>query len=811
MAAGGGVLRPHWRSLIAAMASLPPGLMAERAARARGHFAEADAFLSIYGQDEHRPAWSFDLLPLIIPEREWSSLEAGLAQRAQLLDLVLADLYGPQRLIAEGAVPPGLVFGNPEFLRPVRGLLPEGAPHLHVYAADLIRLADGRWRVFADRTQTPAGIGYALRNRAIMARTFPEAFRAAPVRRLRPFIDLWKASLFGLGRTDAEPRIVLLTPGPYYHAYFEHVHLAREMGVTLAQGSDLTVRHDGVHLKTLDGLLRVDVVYRRVDGPFCDPLELRADSALGVAGLLGAMAAGQVAVVNLPGTALVETPAFAPFLPLLARRLLGQELALPSVASWWCGQAAGRAALDADPEGFVLRPTFGSDPEPHRLDLLAPERRRELRRGVDAAPEAWVAIERAEHSMVPTLGDGAMEPRPVLLRVTLVRQDGTWMALPGGAARTVEGDALYRGSLRHGGTAKDVWVLTTEDEFAFVPAPPRAPSAFVRPAGIVQSRHADDLFWLGRQVERADAGARLLRAVLIRLAGGTLGPRDMAEVHQLARALLAAGWIDDTDAGYPVDGRGFADAIQSAAAGDTMRGRLAAIRQLAFAVRDRLSSDMWQGLNHLNTGVARALKAGENDVDRLLDGLDETIRTFAAFSGLAAENMTRGAGWRFLEVGRRIERGVGIAGTVAAVLSGSRAQSAAGFALALELCDSAITYQTRYLAEPQAVPILDLVLADPANPRALIYQLDRLVEHLDALAGESAPDRDLALAVRDGLTRFRFADVEVVPGDPELDGVFALLGETRRGLMELSDLLTRTYFSHVAPAAERTEAEAALG
>ncbi len=325
MASGQGTIRQHWREFMATIWSMPAAQLAERQARARAHFGEADAFLEIYGKERARPQWSFDILPLILPESEWRGLAAGLVQRARLLDLILADLYGPQRLLHEKLVPPYLVHANPEFLRPVRGLAQAGgAPHLHFYAADLVRMPDGRWRVFNDRTQAAAGVGYAVLNRRVLARTFPEAFRTAPVQRLAPFLKLWQASLQRIGAAVHEdPRAVLLTPGPYNDAYFEHVYLARELGITMAQGSDLSVRDGFVYLKTLEGLLRVDVIYRRLDGVFCDPLELHEESALGVAGLLQAVRAGNVAILNLPGSALIETPAFAPFLPALARKLLG--------------------------------------------------------------------------------------------------------------------------------------------------------------------------------------------------------------------------------------------------------------------------------------------------------------------------------------------------------------------------------------------------------------------------------------------------------------------------------------------------------
>ncbi|MGH7005514.1 MAG: circularly permuted type 2 ATP-grasp protein, partial [Alphaproteobacteria bacterium] len=418
----------------------------------------ADAFLDIYGKDGARPTWSFDLLPLILPEPEWRTLAAGLVQRAQLLDLVLADLYGAQRLVHDRLVPPYLVFGNPEFLRPARGIKPSGgAPHLHFYAADLVRMPDGRWRVFNDRTQAAAGVGYAVRNRRVLARTFPEAFRTAPVRRLAPFLELWQASLERIGATLREdPRAVLLTPGPYNNAYFEHVYLARELGITLAQGSDLTVRDNVVFLKTLEGLVRVDVIYRRLDGVYSDPLELDEESALGVAGLLQAARAGNVAILNAPGSALIETPAFAPFLPALARRLLGEDLLLPAVTTWWCGQSEPLAAVKKDLGRFVLRPTFAPDPAPIDPAALEAAARAKYLAELAARPESFTALERVSHCMVPTLGPDGVVPEPVMLRVAAVWHEGAWTAMPGGVARIVSGDALYRSTLRHGGIAKDV-------------------------------------------------------------------------------------------------------------------------------------------------------------------------------------------------------------------------------------------------------------------------------------------------------------------------------------------------------------------
>jgi uncharacterized circularly permuted ATP-grasp superfamily protein/uncharacterized alpha-E superfamily protein len=800
MATGQGTIRPHWRDLMATIWSLPPAQLAERQARARANFSEADEFLAIYRGDAERSAWSFDVVPLVVPEHEWRALAAGLAQRARLLDLILADLYGPQTLIAEKLVPPFLVHANPEFLRPLRNLKPvAGAPHLFFYAADLVRMPDGAWRVFADRTQAAAGVGYALRHRRVLARTFPEAFRAMPVRRLLPFVEHWRVSLERIGATlRDDPRAVLLTPGPYNDAYFEHVYLARELGITLVQGSDLTVRDDVVYLKTLDGLMRVDVIYRRLDGAYCDPLELEEESELGVSSLIEAARRGNVAILNLPGSALIETPAFAPFLPALARRLLGEELALPAVTTWWCGQRVPLDAVKGALDQFVLRPAFDPDPAPIDPAKLDAGGRADLLAKLEAAPERYVALERVTHGVVPVLEPDGLAPAPVMLRVAAIWNDGAWVAMPGGVARVVAGDALYRSTLRHGGVAKDVWVLSEEGADINVPSVRTASPAIKRATGALGSRSADDLYWLGRYAERVDVGGRLLRAAIDRLAGGGLGPRDMAELQLLAKALERAGWIDAGIAAAPIGGRMFSAGLTSAANGGAMGEALTGLRRLAVSVRDRITLDMWRILNHVLGQVRANLAIESADPDRLMESLDDLVRSIAAFAGLVNENMTRGAGWHFLDMGRRLERAIGAARSIGGVLSGAPGQIELGLKLALELADSTITHRTRYPAEPRPASVLDLVLADPANPRGLLYQLLRLKEHLEALGQEAGavPALQSAAALCERLASFPWARVEIGPDTVDLGPVLGLLDLIAERLMGISDSLGRSFFTH---------------
>jgi uncharacterized circularly permuted ATP-grasp superfamily protein/uncharacterized alpha-E superfamily protein len=687
-------------------------------------------------------------------------------------------------------------------LQPVRRL-----PHLYFYAADLVRLPSGEWRVYADRTEAPAGLAYALHTRHVLARVCPELFRGTQLRRLDSFVGLWRSSLRALaGAKDQAASIVLLTPGPYNDAYFEHVFLARALGITLAQGADLTVRGNFVYLKTLEGLVRVDVIYRRVDGDYCDSLELREDSALGTAGLVQAARANNVAIVNMPGAAAVQTPAFAPFLPELARQLLGSELQLPAVTTWWCGQSHALAEVRAGLDRFAFHSVFDPTPEPIEPALLPPEERARFEVELGQHPERFVARERMSPSMAPCLVDDAdgrsepqLMPRPVVLRALALWHNGHWLAMPGGVARVVHGNSIYRHVWSHGGIAKDVWVLSQQDEPLGV-APAAAP---VRPAHLetgLRSRTVDDLYWLGRYVERLDAGAREFVATLQRFVRGGLSPRDLAELSRLTEALKSTGWVPFAVAAAPVDGAMFLNGVTNAAAeGTVLRVSVDALRRLTRDARDQLSPSMWLALQRITAAASAQFGRGPVGPDALLTSLDATIIALAGFSGFAAETMARGTGWRFLDLGRRIERAVTIAQLVRALASGPPGQLDTGLRLALELCDSNNAFLFGLPTEAQHAQALAFVLAGRANPRSLLYQLRRIE---DLLGPHSSPDN--AAVNFSNVSRLIRAIEGAVPtslGDvqSEIPAILDLLDRTVVELAALSDAITRVYFTHLAP------------
>lgn len=817
MVTGQGLVRAHWQPLLATLSLLGPAGLAERAERGRQYLEDEGVTYNIYelpagpGRGEIAPPlpeqrpWRLDPVPVLLSAEEWAGIEAGLIQRAHLLDTVLRDLYGPMTLLREHRLPPALVFGHREFLRPARRT--DGARPgrmLQHYAAELVRGPDGVWRVIADRTQAPAGAGYALQNRRVLSRLMGQALRQCRVRPLNAYFEYWQSDLAARAPAQSDnPRIVLLTPGPYNEAYFEHIYLARELGATLVEGADLTVRDARVFLKTLAGLEQVDVILRRLDGEWCDPLELRADSALGVVALLQAVREGNVAIGNAIGSGLVGAPAMQAFLPKLAGLLLGEELKLPSIATWWCGQDYAFKEVEQHLDNLVVRGAHDLREQPVMVNTLTDAERASLLARIARRPADFVAQERIQPSVSPGLGENGLEPQPILLRVQVVADGDGYVVMPGGLARVPQAGDPFGATLQRGGINKDVWVVAQDQSPTVIRGSgTQQRLALRRSSGTLQSRVADDLYWLGRNVERLDDGARLLRTVLSRLVGEIASARDMVEMTVLSRMLSRCGIIDQKAAAAPPDTALFSQALTRACMPNQLLGHaLDGIERLAAVSRHRFSADMWRMFNHLLGELRLSRPAAVGDADGMLEFCDQMIRATAAIAGMLAEHMTRGSGWRFLDFGRRLERGIFIARTVSAATTMLGTSTESTFRIALEVNDSSLTYRRRYRSALQAAPVFDLLLLDVSNPHALAYQLQVMAQHLDALPNADLPPRGAdCLALVQPFTALLAAFDRELGRDEQAQLVAKLRGgldAACQALMDVSDQLTRTYFSHV--------------
>jgi uncharacterized circularly permuted ATP-grasp superfamily protein/uncharacterized alpha-E superfamily protein len=807
-----GVLRPHYAKLISALDEFSAADLQRRSDTCNRLIHEQGITYNVYGDPRgmERP-WQLDPIPFVIAPDEWRTLETGLIQRATLLNKILADCYGAQELIRTRWLSPALVFGQPDFLRPCHNIRAPKDTFLHFYAADLARSPDGRWWVVSDRTQIPTGAGYALANRLVTSRILPEPFRDNNVHRLAGFFREAQNTLAQLASRQADnARVVMLTPGPHNETYFEQAYLARYLGYMLVEGQDLTVRDNHVWLKTLSGLERVDVVLRRVDDDFCDPLELRNDSMLGVPGLVEALRAGNVTVANGLGSGLVQSPAFMSFLPGLCRHLLGEELKLPSVATWWCGQKAAREHVLKNLDRFVMKPAFRSYAQ--NLDVeksLTASERDELKRRIEFDPDLFVAQERVEFSTAPSWDNGALVARPVGLRVYLVASGDGYCVMPGGLTRVLPDGSSNFISMQHGGSSKDTWIASeTPVEEVTLLHSANQNVELRRTGNNLPSRLADNFFWLGRYSERADATSRLLRSALLRFnpeRTGSALPLLAPLLRTLERQGQLPGNWDQPE--LRQNSEAFEAELLAAIFDSSRVGSLQQVvdhlQMLAMFVRDRTSNDMWRVLSQLNERLALPVGSAVMLAGDAVGVLNQTLLGLAAFHGLARENMTRAQAWRFLDMGLRLERAVYLCTLLDATLRSPDADNPSVLEAVLDVADSSITYRSRYNLLPHIPAVFDLVLLDDKNPRSVLFQIVQLTQHFERLPLEreaAQPDSGKSI-LQECVARLIGTDTRELAGLKEnlhASEVGKAIQQTLRDLPKLSDAIAAAYFAHSA-------------
>ncbi|MDD3797982.1 MAG: circularly permuted type 2 ATP-grasp protein [Novosphingobium sp.] len=759
----------------------------------RRHVEDLGLGYRLTGDEQERP-WPLNPMPVIIGADEWQRLEDGLIQRAELLERVIADIYGPQRLVTDGHLPAPVVTGSRDFTRKMVGVPPPAGRYLHVYGVDLARGPTGEWRVLADRVRLSFGIGYALENRIALSRGTGSLLPSIGARRLADFFDAMRR---GIASTCAreDPRIALLTPGRFNQAYPEQAHLARYLGFALVEGRDLLVQDSKLFVRTIAGLKRVDALWRWINARNLDPLAFDSRSEIGVPDLFSAWADGGLVTANWPGAGVIEARAMSAFLPRLAEVLFGEPLMLPNLSTWWCGQEWERDYVAANLDTLMVSSAFREPVEGLEDGRTRPgsgftgAAREALLQAMARRPMDYTGQEVIRIGTTPCWTGAHFEPRGFTIRTFLARdEDGRWRMMPGGLARLSQAGELRTPLMGEGDLSADVCVVDEVPGANVAQAHTPSSPAIRRAAKILPSQAADNLFWLGRYSERAQMTARVVRALLS--ASSMQSAQQVSETVPDRLARLLARWgVIETAEGTPEE-------LAAAALGDVERcGSLAGmvdnVRQIARLLRDRLFADSWRVINRPMPGFLPL------DSDSMADAAERVMERFATLSGITAESMSRTAAWRFLDMGVRLERASLSLQATLEMVPGSA--SADDLTSLLDLFDCHYLYRNRYLAIPFIAPALDMVLLDPDQPRGLAFQVQQLADHIAALPtlrANGMPEPPMR-AVRQIAARIAALDAEELDHDA--------LEELLEQVLALSDAIAKRYFLQREPQAGRAD------
>ena len=811
---GNSVPRPVWSDFSKRMLELGSGGIAQAWRRGDELLRENGISYNLLGdQNQSQRPWKLDPIPALMAEKEWASLSEGLVERAHLWNGILKDCYGQRMLLNEGLLPPGVLYSQPNFNRFLPPVLGNGMI-LTSYAVDVARSPDGTWTVVADRTEAPNGAGFALENRVILANVFPETSSKLHLIRVASYFQSLRATLFAHapGGHD-EPNIVLLSPGPSDRTYFEDAYLARYLGITLAVGEELTVRSDRVYLKTVSGLQRVHVIYRRVHETVIDPLEVPTNSQQGVPGLMRAIRSGTVAVINPPGTGIAESPAMLSFLPAISRRLFGKELAIPSIETAWGGNTD--SLLDKlSGESALLKEAFGQRQNPPvQLDSLSDSDRDALRMRVEADPSSYVVQRQMNFSQGPVWAGGRLEARPLAYRFFLFAKGDSYEVMPGALVRCASCiDTLPGLSLDHDSGSKDLWVLRDKENPDELQTNQPARLSIRRSTGALSSRSADNLFWIGRYSERTEFATRVLLETVLTMTEDK-GAQSMACIFPLLATLEDFGYLTE-EALKKISrepSRGeileilrpvFFESSRVKDSVDSVPKNVTNLFRLASLSRDRLSNESWR-IIRAHTDVVNS-----NPPQTLLSMrpfLQKALLNHSAFNGTCRENVTRNQGWLFLNIGRRVERICWLLTLVDQLMKADPALGPHTLESALSINDTTMTYRFRYRGAPQPLPALDLILFDTANPRSLAFQLNELDRDLRKLpksdnASQSEVPRP---AHRIVLRALHYLETELLSTDEghqeeeELAKLKVFLAELLVEMPNFTEKLGWEFFTHV--------------
>ena len=809
-----GNVRPDWETFFQSYAQVGDEEMRNRNNDTLRLLKENGVTYNIYGDPNglNRP-WKLDNIPFIISKGEWTSIESGLSQRAQLLNLILEDIYGERNLIKKGILPMELIYNHSGFLRPCSGIKQPGKHQLTLYSADIAKSKEGRIWVVNDRTQAPSGSGYALENRTTMTRVIPELFNGLKVRHLSPYFTALRNGLNEIApQGNMNPRIVILTPGSQNETYFEHSYLSSYLGFTLVQGNDLIVKDNFVWLKTMGGLERVDVILRRVDDIYCDPLELKADSQLGIPGLLQCVRSGNVSIANPLGSSILENPGLMPFLQLTSRYFFNEDLILPTIASWWCGQPKELQYVLDNMQNLVIKKIHRNPTGSSSVDgaSLTTRELAAFKQQLRANPAIYVGQEKVEISVSPSLINDKIVPQKVLFRSFLVSHQDEYIAMAGGLVRSSADASNFLISSQSGGFSKDAWIIS--------PEPGRVVSSLKETPGIgaetyqdmLPSHAAENLFWVGRYTERVLGNARFLRTVMQFLAEGNKlitennreTERNLLEAFTRYSFTLPGFIGEDADEIFKDPWKELKDILFNEKRAGGIKYNFIQFHKAIHEVRDHWSTDTWRVIRNMEEGLQNLIPLSHHGHLHMIHTLDNLITSIVAFIGLNRESISREQGWIMLDLGRKIEQSLLVITMLKTNLVKKHSDQVEYNLQQSVLMsnESLVNYRYKYRRPLQNLLVIDLLLFDPSNPRSLTYQVVRLKAYLQNLpknsGGYSLTEYERLILEAD--TLLKLAD-KIELAVSEGDGYHRLdvfLSKLYNILAAIPGVLSKAFFKH---------------
>jgi uncharacterized circularly permuted ATP-grasp superfamily protein/uncharacterized alpha-E superfamily protein len=809
-----GNIKPDWETLFQSFSMLGDEEISNRNSDTLRLLKENGVTYNIYGDPNglNRP-WKLDNIPFLISKEDWNSIESGLSQRAQLLNLVLEDIYGERKLLKRGILPMELVYNHAGFLRPCNGIKQPGKHRLILYSADIAKSTEGKLWVVNDRTQAPSGSGYALENRTTMTRVIPELFNGLKVRHLSPYFSALRNGLNEIApQKNLNPRIVILTPGSKNETYFEHSYLSSYLGFTLVQGNDLIVKDNFVWLKTMGGLERVDVILRRVDDIYCDPLELRADSQLGIPGLLQCVRSGNVSIANPLGSSILENPGLMPFLQLISRYFLSEDLILPTIASWWCGQPKELQYVLDNIQTLVVKKIHRNPTGSSSIDgaSLSSAQLDECRRQIKANPSLYVGQEKVEISLSPSLIDERIIPQKVLFRSFLVSNQDDYVAMAGGLVRSSANAGNFNISSQMGGFSKDAWVISPEPGRVVTVLNETPEGAAETYNDMLPSHAAENLFWVGRYTERLLGNARFLRTVMQFLAEGNKlitennrqTERNLLEAFTRYSFTIPGFTGEKAEELFGDPWKELKDILFNEKRAGGIKYNFLQFHKAIHEVRDHWSTDTWRVVRGIEEQLQNGIPLTHHGHLQMIHTLDDLITSTVAFIGLNRESISREQGWIMLDLGRKIEQSLLVI-TMLKTTMVKKHNDQVEYNLQQSVLmsnEGLVNYRYKYRRPLQNLLVIDLLLFDPNNPRSLTYQVVRLKSYLINLpknkGAQSTSEYEPLILEADALLRLANKNELSISDGEGYKNLEIFLSELYTILSAIPGMISKAYFKH---------------